>query len=114
MVAAVGAVARNVVKAASKNKIGMLLSVGLTSLFALPEIPKIKAAAKEGKGLEQTLGSVVNFGKWMAIPALITCALNPVGGVACLAAGLAGFIAPSLIPEIDVLEKKDQGLSYSA
>lgn len=114
MVAAVGAAARSVAKTVSKNKMGTLLSIGLTSLFALPEVGKIKAAAKEGKGLQQTLGSAVNFGKWMAVPALITCALNPVGGVACLAAGLAAFVAPSLIPEIDVLEKKDQGLSYSA
>ena len=118
MVAAVGAAARSVANAAVKHKKGIglasLLGLGLSSIFLLPEIPKITAAAKEGKGLQQTLGSAVNFGKWMAIPALATCILNPVGGAACLVAGLAGFIAPSFIPEIDVLEKKDQGLSYSA
>lgn len=114
MTMGIGALGRSAAKKVSKNKMGTLLGVGLTSLFALPEIPKIKAAVKEGKGLEQTLGSAINFGKWLVVPALLTGILNPVGGAACAIAGLGGFIAPSLIPEIDVMEKKDQGVSCLA
>lgn len=86
------------------------LGLGLTGLFIYPEIGKVQNAAKEGKALKQVLGSTVNFGKWMAIPALLAMT-NPVTVVGAATVGLAGFILPSLVPEIDVAEKKNQGFS---
>jgi len=86
------------------------LGLGLTGLFIYPEIGKVQNAAKEGKALKQVLGSTINFGKWMAIPAALAMA-NPVTIVGAAAVGLAGFVLPSLIPEIDVTENSHQGLS---
>lgn len=86
------------------------LGLGITGLFIYPEIGKVKNAAKEGKALTQVLGSTVNFGKWMAIPTVLAMT-NPVTVVGAAAIGLAGFVLPSLIPEIDVAENKHQGFS---
>ncbi len=86
------------------------LSLGLTGLFIYPEIGKVQNAAKEGKALKQVLGSTVNFGKWLTIPALLAMT-NPVSVAGAAAVGLAGFVLPSLIPEIDVAENKHQGFS---
>ena len=86
------------------------LSLGLPALFLLPEIGKVKNAAKEGKAFKQVLGSTVNFGKWMIVPAAIAMC-NPVTILGAAAVGAASFIAPGLIPDIDVAENKHQGLS---
>ena len=79
------------------------LGLGMTGLFVVPEIGKISAASKQGKTMKQVLASTVNVAKWTAISALLACA-NPVGVTACAAIGLAGFVLPGLIPDIDVTE----------
>ena len=86
------------------------LGLGLTGLFIYPEIGKVQNAAKEGKAFKQVLGSAVNFGKWMAVPAALAMT-NPVTAVGAAAVGIAGFILPNLIPDIDVAENKHQGFS---
>ncbi len=88
-----------------------ILGLGLTGAFAIPEYGKLSKAAKKGKLKEQIFGSVINVGKWSAIPALIALT-NPVSGTAVVATGLAGLILPELIEDIDVTKKKkSQGIS---
>lgn len=88
------------------------LGLGMSGLFIYPEIGKVKNAAKEGKTFQQILGSTVNFGKWMAIPAALAMC-NPVSVAAATAVGIAGFILPTLVPDIDVAEKKEEGQGFS-
>lgn len=77
----------------------------------LQEGGRMSTAAKEGKTFKQLLGSTVNFGKWLAIPAALALC-NPVSVVAATAVGVAGFVLPNFIPDIDFTEKKEnQSLS---
>ena len=88
-----------------------LLKFGLPAAFLVPEVGKVQNASKEGKTFQQILGSSVNFGKWMAIPAALAL-LNPATVAAATAVGVAGFILPNFIPDINVAENKEnQGLS---
>lgn len=89
-----------------------LLKFGLPAAFLVPEVGKVQNASKEGKTFQQILGSTVNFGKWMAIPAALAMC-NPVSVAAATAVGVAGFVLPTLIPDIDVAEKKEGGQGFS-
>lgn len=94
------------------------LSFGLPALFAIPEISKTYNAGKSsdkakteekydwGAMLKQLPKSAVNFGKWFAVPAIIAGIFNPVGVLACSAVALAGFVVPSLIPDIGEEEEE--------
>ena len=86
--------------------------LALNGAFAVwQEGGRMSKAVKEGKTIKQLMGSTVNFGKWLAIPAALAL-LNPATVVAATAVGVAGFVLPYFIPDIDFTEKKeDQGLS---
>ena len=88
------------------------LGLGLSAAFLVPEVGKVQNASKEGKTFQQILGSTVNFGKWMAIPAALAMC-NPVSIAAATAVGVAGFVLPSFVPDIDVTEKKEEGQGFS-
>lgn len=89
--------------------IGALATNG--AMAVLFEGGKISRAAKQGKTVKQLLGSTINFGKWLAIPAALAM-LNPVSVVAATAVGVAGFVLPNFIPEIDFTNKEEgQNLS---
>lgn len=82
---------------------------GAMALFS--EGGKMSKAVQQGKTAKQLLGSTVNFGKWLAVPAALAL-LNPVSVVAATAVGVAGFVLPNFIPEIDFTDKKEgQNLS---
>ena len=92
---------------------GKTITLGVTGLMVLPEVEKLSKASKQGKLGKQILASVLNVGKWGAIPAVLALA-NPITVLPCALAGLAGFVLPELIPDIDVTEEKGQGLSKLA
>ncbi len=84
--------------------IGALALNGAMALFS--EGGKMTKAAQEGKTVKQLLGSTVNFGKWLAVPAALAM-LNPVSIMAATAVGVAGFVLPNFIPEIDFTNKEE-------
>lgn len=94
---------------------GLGTSGGMVALMGIPEIGKISAASKKGHTAKQIFGSVINVGKWSAIPAAIAL-FNPVGVAACAAAGIAGFVLPDLIPDLDFSGEKSekQKLDYKS
>jgi len=91
----------------------IVTALAIPSVMAIPETGKIAQASKQGKTAKQVLNSIVNIGKYFAIPAAMT--IIP-GGIAATALfTVAGnFILPSLIPDLDVNKDSNQSLSRLA